>query len=231
MSVQVSLPILYILLREIIIMPKLNDVLAERMARKHRIPLPKQILAKNAKQAAAAAKKIGFPVVLKVSSPDIVHKTEVGGIALGLKSEEEVLDAFEKVMKAKKKPKAKIDGVLVQEHVNGHEVIVGGKVDDTFGPVVMFGLGGIFVEVLKDVSFRVVPIERKDAKAMIEEIRGYPVLKGARGKKPVNFKALEDCLLAVSRLMEKEKKVKELDINPLFINENKAVASDVRVLV
>jgi acetyltransferase len=213
-------------------MKKMGDIKACSLARKYGIRLPKQDVAKNAKQAVAAARRIGYPVALKVSSRDIVHKTEVGGLALNLKSDKEVEKAFERIMKSsrKKMPKARIDGILVQEHSDGHEVIIGSKMDPTFGPVVMFGLGGIFVEVLKDVSFRLAPVTRQEAREMIAEIKGYPLLKGIRGKKGVNMKALEDALIAVSRLVSKEK-VQEMDINPLFVDSKAAIASDVRILV
>jgi acyl-CoA synthetase (NDP forming) len=213
-------------------MQKMDDLKACALVKRYGLKLPRQALARTPKQAVASARKIGYPVSLKVSSRDIVHKTEAGGLALNIKSDKEAEKAFERIMAScrKKAPKARIDGVLVQEHLDGHEVIVGSKIDQTFGPVIMFGLGGIFVEVLKDVSFRLAPITRQEAREMISEIKGYPLLKGARGRKPANLKALEDALMAVSRLVSKEKRVKELDINPLFVNERAAVASDVRIL-
>jgi len=211
-------------------MKKMGDLEACALVKRYGLKLPKQALAGNSKQAVAAARKIGYPVSVKVASVDIVHKTEAGGLALNLKSDREVEKAFGRIMKSCRK-KARVDGVLVQEHLEGQEVIIGSKVDETFGPVVMFGLGGIFVEVLKDVSFRLAPITKKEAREMISEIKGYSLLKGVRGRKPVDMKALEDTLVAVSRLASKEKRVKELDINPLFATDRAAVASDVRILV
>lgn len=147
----------------------------------YKIPLARAELAKNVGGAVNFAKKIGFPVVLKISSPDIIHKTDVGGLLINLRNEEEVRAAFNKIMKdvKKKVPKARIHGMLVQKMVeDGREVIVGGKKDPSFGQVLMFGLGGIFVEVFEDVSFRAVPIDRKTAEEMVKEIKGYKILKG-----------------------------------------------------
>ena len=206
---------------------------AEKLLKKYRIPTPKQLLAKNEKQAGQFAKKIGFPVVLKISSPQVLHKTDFNGVIVGLQNEKEVTDAYNKIIKEvkRKMPKAKIRGVLVQEMAKGHEVIIGSKQDPQFGPVIMFGLGGIFVEVFKDVTFRIIPIERKDAQEMTEEIKGAKVLQGVRGQKPINFKALEDCLLAVSKMVWGNKKIKELDLNPVFVNEKGVKAVDARILL
>ncbi len=217
-------------------MAKLTDAETERLVKKWKIPHVRQALAKTPAQAGKAGERLGWPVVMKVSSPDIIHKTEVGGIVLNVGSKMEAESAFERILgnARKKAGKARINGVLVQEMVRGkevREVIIGSKQDPTFGPVIMFGLGGVFVEVMKDVSFRVVPLERSDAREMIEEIRSYPILAGSRGQKPVNFKALEDCILAVSRMVWGEKRIKELDINPLFADSRRVLAGDVRVLV
>lgn len=222
-------------------MAQMHHSMAEQMCRRFRITLPKQALAKNPDEAARAARRIGYPVALKVSSPDIVHKTEAGGLFLGIRAEQELRERFKQVLvnSKKYKPRARVAGVLVQEMVPGVETIVGAKQDATFGPVVMFGLGGIFVEVLKDVAFRLAPLERSDAQGMVQEIKGYPVLAGARGKRPVNFKALEEALVKVSRMAwahspeggRKKPLIKELDINPLFVGPKKAVAADVRIII
>lgn len=191
-------------------------------------------LAKTAKEAATAAKKMGFPVVLKIVSQDILHKTDVGGVKLNLNNEEEVSKAFDEIVKSAKKhkPKAKIDGVSVQPMARpGTEVIIGMSKDQQFGPVLMFGLGGILVEVLKDVSFRIVPLTRRDAREMIKEIKGYPVLQGYRGHEPANIEMLEEILLKVSEFVEKLPDIKELDINPLFAYKDGALALDARVIL
>lgn len=216
-------------------MEKLSDTETRTMMKKYGIPFVRQVLAKNEKHAVKHAKKMGYPVVLKISSPDILHKTDVGGVAVDLGNEEELREAYWKMMKniKKKKPKAKIDGVIVQEMVpaDSRELIIGGRRDPQFGPVIMFGLGGIWVEALKDVSFRLAPVERDDVKKMMKEIRGFSILEGIRGQKPVDFKLLENIILSVSRLLWKNERIQELDINPLFINDKKAIAVDARILV
>jgi acetate---CoA ligase (ADP-forming) subunit beta len=191
-------------------------------------------LAKTGKEAITAAKKFGFPVVLKIMSPDILHKTDVGGVKLNLNNEEEVGKAFDEIISAAKKhnPKAKIDGVSVQPMArSGIEVIIGMNKDLQFGPVLMFGLGGILVEVLKDVSFRIVPLTRRDAREMIKEIKGYPILEGYRGHEPANIKILEDILLKVSEFVENQPEIKELDINPIFAYRDGALALDARIIL
>lgn len=216
-------------------MKKLDDLKTRIIMKKFGIPFVKQVLAKNEEQAVNHAKKMGYPVVLKISSPDIIHKTDVGGVILDIGNAEELREEYKKMLKKvkKKKPKAKIDGVIMQEMVpkDSREMIVGARRDPQFGPVVMFGLGGVWVEALKDVSFRLAPLDRNDAKKMIKEIRGYIILEGFRGQKPVNFKVLEDVLMNVSKLIWKNKRIQELDINPLFINEKKAIAVDARIVV
>jgi acetyl-CoA synthetase (ADP-forming) len=199
----------------------------------YKIPLAKAELAKNEDEALALAKKIGYPVVLKICSPDVVHKTDVGGLALNIKSEEEVKSAFKNVMgNVKKKiPKAKIQGVLVQKMIEGGiEVIVGGKKDPQFGQIVMFGLGGILVEVFEDVSFRVAPVDRGTAEEMVREIRGYKILKGYRGKN-YDVEALADILVKTSKLLEANQEIKELDINPVIALPKGAFAADARIVI
>ena len=216
-------------------MRKLSDKEAAKLLNRWGIPYTEHFLAESPEQAARFADKVGYPVVLKVESPDVIHKTETGGVEINLRDREDVRRAFSNIKRNVKKniPKARIKGVLVQKMLEGREVIVGSNIDPQFGPVIMFGLGGIFVESLKDVTFRVIPINRNDAKEMIKEIKGYKILRGVRGMKPINFRALENCLLAVSEMMWKSRKpaIKELDINPLFVNEKYAVAADVRIIV
>lgn len=212
---------------------KLVEYEAKKLLSKYGIPITKEFLAKHPEEAVKFAEKIGYPVVLKIQSPDILHKTDAGGVLIDLKNSQEVRDGFEKIIENAKKynENAKIIGVLVQEMVkDGHQCIVGVKKDQQFGHVIMFGMGGIFVEVFKDVSFRIIPIEREDAKEMISEIKAYAILKGIRGFKPVNFKALEDTLLKVSKMVMKEKNIEELDINPLFVSSERVIAADARII-
>ncbi len=195
-----------------------------KLLQKYKIPTAKNALCKNEKQLLAAAKKIGFPLAMKIVSPRILHKTDAGGIKLNICSKKDALKAFAQL---KKLPGFK--GASVQEMLSGRQIIIGGKHDEQFGQTILFGLGGIFVEIFKDISVRICPITRADAKEMIAEIKGYAILRGARGEKPINFKALEDILLKTNALMLKEK-ILELDINPLFCFGNKIVAVDARVI-
>ena len=191
-------------------------------------------LATSRKQATDISADIGFPVVLKIASPDITHKTDAGGVKVGLKNKAEVAKAYGEIMVAAKQkyPAAKIEGVAVQSMASpGIEIIIGMFKDAQFGPVIMFGLGGIFVEVLKDVSFRIVPIARRDAAEMIKEIKGYPLLLGYRGHEPAHLPSLEDILLKVSDFVERTPEIKEIDLNPVFAYKDAAIAVDARIVL
>jgi len=215
-------------------MKKLSQKKTEALLKRFKIPFPKRILARNENQAVLCAKKLGYPVVMKISSPDIIHKTDAGGILLELEDEKEVRKGYQTIIKNAKKymRNAKINGVDVFEMIPPDtELIIGLKKDPQFGPVIMFGLGGIFVEVLKDVSFRLAPLSRRDAQEMIREIKGYRILEGVRGRKPANIKAIENILMRVSDMVIKKPDIKELDINPVFAYNNRIVAGDVRILV
>lgn len=209
-------------------MEKLSQAATDKLLKKFRIPAVPGVLARSEKEAVAAASRLGFPVVMKIVSPEIIHKTERKGVALGI-LRDQVAPTYRALRKAA--GSAKVEGVLIQQQATGREMIVGSKVDPTFGPVLMVGLGGIFVEVLQDVSFRLVPLERKDAGEMLRELKGYALLAGARGQKPLNLAKLEDFLLAVSRMVEKTPAIKELDINPAFATDRGIWAADVRVIV
>jgi acyl-CoA synthetase (NDP forming) len=191
-------------------------------------------LAKTQKEAVSFSRKMGFPVALKIASPDVIHKSDSGGVKLSLNNAAEVKKAYDEILKKVKKqyPEAAVHGVSVQKMVRpGTEVIIGTSKDPQFGPVIMFGLGGIFVELLKDVSFRVIPVERKDAQEMIEEIKGYPLLQGYRGKEPASLSALVEIILKISKWIEENSKIKELELNPVFAYRNKAVAVDARIVL
>jgi acetyl-CoA synthetase (ADP-forming) len=191
-------------------------------------------LAKTQKEAVSFSQRIGFPVALKINSPDIVHKSDSGGVKLSLNNAAEVKKAYDEIRRKVKRqyPKAAVHGVSVQKMVRpGTEVIIGISKDPQFGPVIMFGLGGIFVEILKDVSFRVIPVKRKDAQEMIQEIKGYPLLQGYRGKKPASITALLEMILKISKFIEENPQIKELDLNPIFAYQNKAVAVDARIVL
>ncbi|MCZ7358411.1 MAG: acetate--CoA ligase family protein [Candidatus Methanoperedens sp.] len=207
-----------------------ND--AKKLLAKYGIPVTEGSIARSPEEALKIAARIGAPVAMKISSPDIPHKTDVGGVELNVKAEE-VKAAYSGILERVRKtvPDANIEGILVQQMAPpGHEIIVGLKKDAQFGHALMFGLGGIFVEVYRDVSFRVVPIGKKEAFAMISEIKGYPILKGIRGKKPADIDSIARVLISVSALAEKERII-ELDINPLMVDENGAVAVDARAMI
>jgi acyl-CoA synthetase (NDP forming) len=212
----------------------LTEVEAKEVVRQAGVPVVETKLAASKRAAVATAKALGYPVVLKIASPDIVHKSDIGGVKMNLTSGRQVAAAWDQIMEAAKKasPSASILGVSVQRMAEaGTEVIIGGTKDPQFGPVLMFGLGGVFVEVLKDVAFRVVPITRRDARQMIRDIKGFPVLEGYRGQGPADLAALEEALLNTSRLLEQHPEIKELDLNPIFAYRKGIAAVDARIIL
>ncbi len=215
-----------------------RPVLGEDEARKclsaYGFVFPKTAFVTDGKEASKTAAEIGFPVVMKVSSPDVLHKTDVGGVRIGVNSREEVENAFVEITGAVKKrvPGALIKGVNIYEMVTGgKEVIVGITHDRTFGHMLMFGLGGIYVEVLKDVSFRVVPVTEADAREMVQEIRTYTILQGIRGEKGVDIEGIIDALLRLNHLVMDFPVINELDINPLVVKPEGVVALDARIII
>lgn len=200
---------------------RLTEHQGKELLSRYGIPVTAEKVAATEEQAVAIASEIGYPVAVKVDSPDILHKTEAGALKLFIKNEEELKAAFHEVLTNARSynPGARINGALIQEMVQGGtEVIVGINNDPQFGPVVIFGLGGIFVEILKDVSMRVAPFSYEEALAMIREIRGYGVLAGARGQSRKDIASLADVLVKVSRMaVELEDEIRELDINPLLV--------------
>lgn len=198
------------------------------------IPVTKFKLAKNDAEAVEHATSIGFPVVLKIVSPDIIHKSDVGGVIIGVKNAKEVRSAYKQIMNNVRKhnPSAKIVGILVQEMAPaGTEVIVGSIKDPQFGPAIMFGLGGVFVEVLKDVTFRVAPVTEDEAAEMITEVKAYPLLKGYRNTPPADLKAITKILLNTSKLVMDHVEIKELDLNPIMVYEKGAKTVDARIIL
>jgi 4-hydroxybutyryl-CoA synthetase (ADP-forming) len=185
-------------------------------------PTPQSILCTTEQECIDAAKQVGYPLVMKIVSPDIIHKSDAGGVKVGIKTDDELKNAFRTITEnaLKYKSDAKIKGVLVQEMVkSAKETILGASQDPTFGPVIMFGLGGIYVEVLKDVVFRVVPIDEQEAINMVESIKTIKLLKGVRGEKPSDLKAIADSLQRLSQLVADFPEIKEFDINPLLVLE------------
>jgi acetyl-CoA synthetase (ADP-forming) len=212
----------------------LTEIESKQLIKAIGIPVVEGYLARSKEEAVGFSTQIGYPVVLKVISPDIIHKSDAGGVKLGLKDAQQVSTAYTDITAAIRQqcPQARLAGISVQRMATpGIEVIVGMSKDAQFGPLLMFGLGGVFVEVLKDVAFRIVPLTPKDAAAMIREVRGYPLLTGYRGQAPVDTDKLADIILKVSDFADKNPLVKELDLNPIFAYNNDAVAVDARVVL
>jgi acetyl coenzyme A synthetase (ADP forming)-like protein len=212
----------------------LNPTEGRLLCEAYGIPVPREKIAVGASEAAQVAGELGFPVVMKVVSPDILHKTEAGGVVVGIKSAAEAESAYNAILKGAKKYKAnaKIDGVVVQTMLSGgQEVIVGALTDPSFGKVVAFGLGGVLVEVLKDVTFRLAPATEADALSMLDGIAATEILRGVRGADAVDRKALAGIIVAVSNLVHDFPEIREIDLNPVFAQKDGAIAPDVRVLV
>lgn len=212
----------------------LTEVESKQLLEGAGIKIIKAELARSAKDAVARSKSLGFPVVLKIASPDVVHKSDIGGVKISLNNSTQVSKAYKEILAAvkEKQPDARIHGVSVQSMAKpGVEVIIGMSKDAQFGPVIMFGLGGILVEILKDVSFRIVPLTKRDAGEMIRDIKGYPVLEGYRGHEPSDVGALEDMILKISAFVEQNPEIKELDLNPVFAYKDGAVAVDARIVL
>lgn len=212
----------------------LTEIEAKQMLEEGGVPVSPARLARTREDAIAQAENLGYPIVLKIVSPQITHKSDVGGVALGLESAADVGAAFDRVVASAKQhvPDATIEGVAVQRMERaGTEVIIGVTKDPQFGPVLMFGLGGVLVEVLKDVAFRIIPIEERDARQMIAEIKGYPLLEGYRGSEPADIGKLRELLLKVSAFVEQHPEIAELDLNPVFAYSDGAIAVDARIVL
>lgn len=207
---------------------------AKAICMEYGIPVTKFEVASSEDEAVKFAEEIGYPIVLKIVSPDVIHKFDVGGVILNLKSAEEVRKAYNQIIEnvRKHKPNARILGVTVQEMAPpSTEVIVGAIKDAQFGPTLMFGLGGIFVEVLKDVTFRIAPITEEEAKEMISEIKAYPILKGYRGNPPADIDSIAKILVNTSKLVIDHQEIKELDLNPIIVYESGAKTVDARIIL
>ncbi|MFA4668487.1 acetate--CoA ligase family protein [Pyrococcus kukulkanii] len=210
---------------------------AKQVLKAYGLPVPEEKLAKTLDEALKYAKEIGYPVAMKLMSPQILHKSDAKVVMLNIKNEEELKKKWEEIHENAKKynPNAEILGVLIAPMLKpGREVIIGVTEDPQFGHAIMFGLGGIFVEILKDVTFRLVPITEKDARKMITEIKAYPILAGARGEEPADIDAIVDMLLRVSQLVDELKDyIKEMDLNPVFVyNKGEgAVIVDARIIL
>ena len=213
----------------------LNEVEAKTFLEYYNFPVVKTRAAKTEDEAVQLASQLGYPVVLKILSPQITHKTEAGGIMLNITSDNEIREAFKQVMqKAKEyRPDAEIQGVTVQPMIKGqgYELIIGAKADPVFGPVMLFGMGGIGVELFKDFAIGIPPLNQTLVRRMMEETRVYKLLKGYRNVPPANIKLLEEILIRFSQMLVDFPQLKEVDINPLFINEKEAYAFDARIVI
>jgi acyl-CoA synthetase (NDP forming) len=212
----------------------LTEIEAKDLLRQAGVSVVDTRLATSREAVVGISRELHFPVALKIASPDVVHKTDAGGVKLNLRTAAQVGKAYDEIMQSVKAkyPQARIDGVSVQKMARpGVEVIIGMSKDPQFGPVIMFGLGGVWVEILKDVAFRIVPLERRDAREMIHEIKGLPLLQGYRGQDAVDLAVLEELILKVSTFVEQHPEVKELDLNPVFAYKDGAVAVDARVVL
>jgi acetyltransferase len=201
--------------------------------RAYGIKAPRETVVTRRDKVIQAAREIGYPVVMKVSSPDIAHKTDVGGVITGISNDRAAKNAFDQIYANinKRMPQARIGGVIIEEMVQGVEVIVGVTCDPQFGPFITFGLGGLYVEVLKDVSHRLAPITVAEAKRMIAEVKSYPILLGARGRKALDINAVADTIVRVSQISQDFEEIQEIEINPLMVQEDGCIAVDALVVI
>jgi acetate---CoA ligase (ADP-forming) len=214
--------------------PKMMDFPATlKLLARYGMKIPGAFLRRQSELAATFKKSKKQPLAMKIISKDIIHKTDAGGVKLNLRTVEDAAKAWDAIIKSAKTkhPKAKIQGTFVQPMARGKEVIVGMKRDPVFGPVIVFGLGGIFVEALKDTSLRVAPVNPAEAQQMIEEIKGYKILHGLRGEKSVNLNALAKIIVAISKLSLAHPEIKEIDLNPVMADEKDVIVVDVRMII
>jgi len=198
------------------------------------VPTPSFHLANSVEEAQKMAEALGYPVVLKIVSPDIIHKSDVGGVKLNILNLDQVSEKFKEIQKNvyEKAPKARILGIMVQKmSPSATEVAIGALRDKQFGPALMFGLGGIFIEILKDASFRIAPVDKDDALEMIEEIKGYPLLLGYRGSPKLDINAIVDAIVRISELMMNIDEIDQLDLNPILVYPSGLIAVDVRIIL
>ncbi len=207
---------------------------AKKLFEIHGAPVSQDWLVQSADEAVECAAKLDTDVALKIVSPDIFHKSDAGGVRIKLGSDKEIRAAYRDIMKNSKKynPQADLRGILVSPMADeGVEIIIGTKIDDQFGPVIMYGLGGIMVEILKDVAFRVLPISPTDARKMIEETKSYPILDGVRGTPPLDKKALRRLLVLCSDIVESYPQIQEMDLNPVIVHEKGVSVVDARIIL
>ena len=206
---------------------------SKKMLEKEGFPVNPTGFGQNLPEILTIAKKIGFPVAMKVSSEDIIHKSDVGGVVTGIRSESELEEQYEVMQQviSQKLPNAKIEGIIIEKMESGVELLIGSTLDPMFGPILAFGLGGIYVEILKDVVFRLIPIEPEDATEMLIEIKAAKILNGVRGQPPVDKKALVELLIKTSNFIANNPEIEELDLNPVFASEKGVSVVDARIIL
>ncbi|MFW9992918.1 MAG: acetate--CoA ligase family protein [Candidatus Odinarchaeota archaeon] len=209
---------------------------SKRVLEEQGFPVNKTVMIKNREELISVMKsnKLEYPLVAKIVSPEIVHKTDVGGVLLGLKNFNHTITSYDAMMESikQKRPDATVEGIILEEEIEkGYELVIGSMTDPVFGPVLMFGLGGIFIEVLKDVVFRLIPLSEQDAQKMLVEIKAYHILDGIRGHPPVNKESLVQLILKTSDFMYNHPEVKEMDLNPVFASEDGCKVVDARIIL
>jgi acetyl-CoA synthetase (ADP-forming) len=213
---------------------ELTELEAKNVLESYAIPVVQTELATTEAEAIKLAGELGYPVVLKIASPDILHKVDAGGVKTMLKTDSEVKKAFTDIIEnaSKYDPDARILGVTIQHHIpRGVEVIIGGLKDPVFGPCVMFGMGGTWVEIMNDVSFRLAPTSLKKAREMTHEIKAYPLLTRYRGLEGVDIDSIADIIVKVSNLMHENEIIAEVDVNPVFARADSSIAVDARIVL
>jgi hypothetical protein len=213
------------------VIPELD---AQKICRTFNISCPATVLAADKEECLAAAQTMGYPVVIKIHSRQIVHKSDVGGVMVGIGSKEQLAQAYDRLRDnvGRNCPQAEIGGVIVQKQMpKGVEVVVGGLRNDQFGPVVMFGMGGIYVEVFKDVAFRLAPLDKDEALRQVRETKVYKLLQGVRGEKPCDIDALCEVIVNTGRLIAEYPEIAELDFNPVFCYPDGCTVVDARLVL
>lgn len=198
---------------------------AEELLEKEGFPIVKRYFVKTEKDACNKARTLKYPLVMKVSSDKIIHKSDVQGVAINICTEQAVKSTFKKLKKIKNAQE-----IMLQQSIDGHQLLIGLKKDPVFGHAIALGAGGIYTEILKDVTFRVCPITLEDAKSMVNDLKINQILKGARNTKPIDFKKLFNLLVKISNLPKKYQKIEELDINPLFVSNKEVLVADARMV-
>ncbi|MEM2177635.1 MAG: acetate--CoA ligase family protein [Candidatus Methanomethylicaceae archaeon] len=205
---------------------------AKELCKKYGINVGKWKVVKKIEEIDEALMDISFPIVMKIVSPNVIHKSDVGGVILNINSKNEAYEAFRKIEAIAKNFNYKLEGILIEEMAKqGIETIIGAKMDPQFGPVIMFGLGGIFTEIFNDISLRILPINKEEALEMISEIRSYKILKGYRGKKPCDIESLAEAILKVSNIIMDFNEISEIDLNPTIVYDEGYIVVDARIIL